>query len=82
MQPKYSPLENPEKFFDMKRCPLCGHNEIYIEKTDHPVRRYRCRKCNGFWKGIMVFLAYQNSLDLASEYYRLKRNIEDSIPFL
>lgn len=82
MQKNYSPMDNPEKFFDMKRCPLCGHDEIYVERTEHPIRRYRCKKCRGGWKGVMIFLAYENSLDLAAECCRLKRSIDDAIPFL
>jgi len=82
MQHEYSPMDNPEKFFDMKMCPFCGHGDIYIEKTVRPIRRYCCKKCGKVWNGIMVFLAYDNSLDIVAEVYRLKKNIENTLSFL
>jgi len=81
MQKKYSPMENPENFFDMKRCPFCSHNEIHIEKTEQPIRRYKCRKCGCYWKGVMVFLLYEYSLESAAEYYKLKKDLDKSLPF-
>lgn len=78
----YSPTENPEKFFDLQQCPLCGHDEIFVEKTTHTVRRYKCRKCRNSWKGIMVFLAYENALDAVADCYRMKKDVERSLGFL
>lgn len=79
---KYSPTENPEKFFDLRQCPLCGHDQIFVEKTTRPVRRYKCSKCRNSWKGIMVFLAYENALDAVAECYRAKTEVGKSLGFL
>lgn len=79
---EYTPVTDPEKFFDLGACPLCGHKGIFVEKTTHPVRRYKCKGCNNTWKGVMIFLAYKNSLRLAADYHALKEDLDKSLPFL
>lgn len=73
--------ERPEKFFDMGICPFCGESPIRITKTERPTRYFKCDACGCTWRAVMVFLAYEGSLDAAADMKREKAALDTAVPF-